>query len=173
MLSCGVVEQKNAASTCTFLVGLTMRILLAIDGSSFSDEAVKEVARRPWPAGSEVKIISVVERPLMPTVETWVPPDDYIEALEKAGDDQARSVVNKAVALLHKQQGDSVRTSVEILRGQPKHAIAHEAEAWDADLIVVGSHGYRGLTKLWLGSVSQAVAAHAKCSVEIVRGREV
>ncbi|MFY9574809.1 MAG: universal stress protein [Blastocatellia bacterium] len=47
-----------------------------------------------------------------------------------------------------------------------------ESNAWDADLIVVGSHGYRGLTKLWLGSVSQAVAAHAKCSVEIVRTRE-
>lgn len=62
--------------------------------------------------------------------------------------------------------------SVEIVRGHPKHAIIDEAEAWDADLIVVGSHGYRGLTKLWLGSVSQAVASHAKCSVEIVRSRE-
>lgn len=64
-----------------------MRILLAIDGSSFSDEAVKEVARRSWPTGSEVKVVSVVEPPLLPTVETWVPPDAYIEAIDKAGDD--------------------------------------------------------------------------------------
>jgi nucleotide-binding universal stress UspA family protein len=58
---------------------------------------------------------------------------------------------------------------IEIVKGHPKHAIVDEAETWDADLIVVGSHGYRGLTRLWLGSVSQAVASHAKCSVEIVR----
>jgi len=148
-----------------------MRILLAIDGSSFSDAAVKEVATRPWPAGSEARIISVVEPPLLPTVETWVPPDNYIEALEKAGEDQARSVVRNASDGIFKAQGDKLRLSVEIVEGHPKHAITEHAEAWGADLIVMGSHGYRGLTKLWLGSVSQAVASHSKCSVEIVRHR--
>lgn len=59
-----------------------MKILLAIDGSSFSDVAVRDVANKPWPTDSEVKIVSVVEPPLLPTVETWVPPDNYIEALE-------------------------------------------------------------------------------------------
>jgi nucleotide-binding universal stress UspA family protein len=56
-----------------------------------------------------------------------------------------------------------------VVEGYPKEAILAEAERWGADLIVVGSHGYRGLTRLWLGSVSQAVASHAGCSVEIVR----
>jgi nucleotide-binding universal stress UspA family protein len=149
-----------------------MRILLAIDGSSFSGSAITEVAARPWPAGSQVKIVSVVEPPMLPTVETWVPPDDYIQALEKAGEDQARSIVQKAADQVGKAHGDKVQLSTEIVRGHPKHAIIDEAEAWGADLVVVGSHGYRGLTKLWLGSVSQAVAAHAKCSVEIVRNRE-
>jgi nucleotide-binding universal stress UspA family protein len=149
-----------------------MRILLAIDGSSFSDSAITAVAARPWPAGSQVKIVSVVEPPMLPTVETWVPPDDYIQALEKAGEDQARSIVQKAADQVGKAHGDKVKLSTEIVRGHPKHAIIDEAEAWLADLVVVGSHGYRGLTKLWLGSVSQAVAAHAKCSVEIVRNRE-
>lgn len=149
-----------------------MKILLAIDGSSFSDEAVKEVARRPWPTGSEVRVVSVVEPPLLPTVESWVPPDNYIEALEKAGEDQARAIIGKAADRITKEQGDKLRVSTAIVRGHPKHAIIDEAEAWEADLIVVGSHGYRGLTKLWLGSVSQAVASHAKCSVEIVRSRE-
>ncbi|HKG22127.1 MAG TPA: universal stress protein, partial [Blastocatellia bacterium] len=55
--------------------------------------------------------------------------------------------------------------------GHPRYLITDEAERWGADLIVVGSHGYQGLTRLLLGSVSQAVASHAKCSVEIVRGR--
>jgi nucleotide-binding universal stress UspA family protein len=44
-----------------------------------------------------------------------------------------------------------------------------EAEEWDADLIVVGSHGYQSWERMLLGSVSQSVAAHAECSVEIVR----
>jgi nucleotide-binding universal stress UspA family protein len=148
-----------------------MRILLAIDGSPFSDTAVEEVATRSWPPGSELRIISVVEPPLLPTVETWVPPDNYIEALEEAGKDQARSIVTDAADRIRNQQGDKIRLTTEIVRGHPKHAIIDDAEAWPADLIVVGSHGYRGLTKLWLGSVSQAVASHAKCSVEIVRAR--
>lgn len=46
-----------------------------------------------------------------------------------------------------------------------------EAEAFNADLIVAGSHGHGGLERFLLGSVSQTVAAHAKCSVEIVRRR--
>ena len=148
-----------------------MKILLAIDGSLFSDAAVGDVAAKPWPVGSEVRVISVVEPPLLPTVETWVPPDDYIESLERAGEEQANSVIKAAVDRIQKTQGDRLRVSTEIVRGHPKHAIIDAAEAWDADLIVVGSHGYRGLTKLWLGSVSQAVASHAKCSVEIVRCR--
>lgn len=146
-----------------------MKILLAIDGSSCSDAAVEEIATRPWPIKSELKIVSVVEPPMLPTVETWVPPTDYIEALEKAAEDQARSILDKASDRVRKGQGDQVLITTEIVRGHPKHAITDEAESWGANLIVVGSHGYRGLTRLWLGSVSQAVASHAKCSVEIVR----
>lgn len=149
-----------------------MKILLAIDGSPFSDVAVRDVAGKPWPLGSEVKIVSVVEPVMLPTVETWVPSDEYFETLEKAGDEQARSIVTRAAERIRKEQGDNLRVSTEIVRGNPKHAIIAEADACGSDLILVGSHGYRGLTKLWLGSVSQAVASHAKCSVEIVRSRE-
>jgi nucleotide-binding universal stress UspA family protein len=149
-----------------------MKILLAIDGSSFSDAAVNEIASRPWPAEAEVRIISVVEPPLLPTVETWVPPDNYIEALEQAGEEQGRSIVSKAAQVITRAQGEKLRVATEIVKGYPKHAIIETAESWGADLIVVGSHGYRGLTRLWLGSVSQAIAAHAKCSVEIVRSRQ-
>lgn len=149
-----------------------MKILLAIDGSSFSDAAVTEVADRPWPIATEIEILSVVEPPLLPTVETWVPPDNYYETLERAAEDQARASVERAADTIAQKQGDHVQLTTEIMRGHPRHIIADEAEEWGADLIVVGSHGYRGLTKLWLGSVSQAVASHAKCSVEIVRSRK-
>ena len=148
-----------------------MKILLAIDGSVFSDAAVEEIAQKPWPAASEVKVISVVEPPLLPIFETWVPPDSYFDELETAAENQARAAVEKAAARLRKQQGNGLVVTTEIIAGHPKYTITDEAEAWGADLIVVGSHGYRGLTRLWLGSVSQAVASQAKCSVEIVRNR--
>jgi hypothetical protein len=53
-----------------------MKILLAVDGSPCSDAAVREVARRPRPAGSRIRIISAVEPPFTITAEGWVPPDD-------------------------------------------------------------------------------------------------
>jgi hypothetical protein len=56
---------------------------------------------------------------------------------------------------------------------EPKETITHSilaiAEEWKADLIVLGSHGRRGFDRLIMGSVSETVAAHAKCSVEVVR----
>ncbi|HET8674534.1 MAG TPA: universal stress protein, partial [Blastocatellia bacterium] len=92
--------------------------------------------------------------------------------LESAAKSQARAAVDKAAARLREQQGDGLVISTQIIAGHPKYTITDEADDWGADLIVVGSHGYRGLTRLWLGSVSQTVASHAKCSVEIVRSRK-
>lgn len=149
-----------------------MKILLALDGSPFSDAVVDEVACRPWPADSEVKIFSVFEHPILPIVESWAPSGDYYAEIVRAAEDQAQNIVQKAAHELRDRQGDKVRITTEVIPGQPRFAILGEAERWGADLIMVGSHGYRGLTKLWLGSVSQAVATHAECSVEIVRSRK-
>jgi nucleotide-binding universal stress UspA family protein len=55
--------------------------------------------------------------------------------------------------------------------GDPRSVIVDEAQAWQADLIVLGSHGYTGIKKWLLGSVAQSVVSHAPCSVEVVRGR--
>lgn len=62
-----------------------------------------------------------------------------------------------------------MKITTKVLSGSPKRVILEEAEAFGADLIVVGSHGYGMFERFLLGSVSQAVALHAKCSVEIVR----
>ena len=51
----------------------------------------------------------------------------------------------------------------------PKELILKEANDWGANLIVVGSHGQSGFTRLLLGSVSEAVATLALCSVEVIR----
>ena len=144
-----------------------MRILLAIDGSAYSEAAVDEVASRPWPAGSGVKIISALEPPLAIVAEEWVPPDDYLKQWERSGLEKLLAVISRAADRI--RAGTHLEVTTEIGRGTAKEVILDEAGRWGADLIVVGSHGYRDWQRFLLGSVSHAVAAHAKCSVEIVR----
>jgi hypothetical protein len=62
-----------------------MRILLAVDGSPFSEAAVSEVASRPWPASSEVRVVTAFQVPLIPTPEVWAISDEYLPALEPDG----------------------------------------------------------------------------------------
>ena len=66
-----------------------------------------------------------------------------------------------------RRAGFSVETAVEI--GDARETIIEKARAWGADLILVGSHGKRGIQSFLLGSVSESVARHAECSVEFVR----
>jgi nucleotide-binding universal stress UspA family protein len=148
-----------------------MKILLAVDGSVFSDAAVESVARRPWPPGSEVKIISVME-PFQPYMtEVWSLPADFWEEMDKSAKQQASEAIDKSTEAFKKRESNLIVTT-EVIKGNPKSVIVDEAEKWGADLIVLGSHGYTGLKRMFLGSVSQAVSSHAKCSVEIVRTPE-
>jgi nucleotide-binding universal stress UspA family protein len=149
-----------------------MKILLAIDSSACSEAAVDEVARRPWPAETEVYLISVVELPFAPTDETHALPDSYYSQLEKTGQEQAHAAINQAIERLGASQDASLKITSSIIIGHPEEVILAEAEAWGADLIVLGSHGYRGWKQWLLRSVSQAVAARASCPVEIVRCRQ-
>ena len=146
-----------------------MKILLAVDGSSCSDAAVAEVGRIPWPTGSEVRIISAAEMPFFPATEFGTLPQQYFEELEVAARKRAKGIVEKAVENLTKAPAAKLTVTSEVIFEGPREAIVDEAERWNADWIVVGSHGYRGYKRFLLGSVSQAVAAHAPCSVLIVR----
>lgn len=147
-----------------------MRILLAIDGSEHSEAAVDEITHRHYPADSEVRVISVIE-PLMPlSAESLATSAGYHGELEKIERERARHAIEKAAARLRESiGGGSVKITTDVLSGSPKGVILEDAEAFGADLIVVGSHGRGMLERFLLGSVSQAVALHAKCSVEIVR----
>jgi nucleotide-binding universal stress UspA family protein len=144
-----------------------MKILLAVDGSEYSDAAVEQVVNRPWPEGTQVKVISAFEMPISPTPETWSIPAEYFNELELAARSRATDAVTSAVEQLKTAKGLTIES--EVIEGSPKQVILDEAERWSADLIVVGSHGYRGWERLLLGSVSQAIVSHARCSVEVVR----
>jgi len=146
-----------------------MKILLATDGSDCSKAAVNSVAERPWPQGSEVKIISAIEIPYAPTTETWVLPDSYYSELDRVAREQAEAAVKYAAERIESGKASGLEIITKIISGSAREAILDEAERWDADLIVLGSHGYSGWQRFLLGSVSHAVATHAHCSVEIVR----
>lgn len=150
-----------------------LRILLAVDGSGHSEAAVDEIARRQFPADSEVRVISVVEPPYLPAFSgEGVDMSVYVE-LEKNARGRAQAAVKKAEIKLRTDGANrDLKVTTEVMSGSPKQVILEEAEAFGADLIVVGSHGHGMLDRFLLGSVSQAVALHAKCSVEIVRTRK-
>jgi nucleotide-binding universal stress UspA family protein len=143
----------------------TMRILLATDGSAYSEAAVNELASRPMPIDSQVLVISVVELPSFP----WAFPGggvDFDQQMQQTG----RAAVEEAVGRLKAgPESQKMNITSKVVSGSPKRVILEEADAYGAELIMIGSHGRGAWDRLLLGSVSQAVAAHAKCSVEIVR----
>ena len=146
-----------------------MRVLLAVDGSPYSDAAVNEVASRVWPEQTEVRVITAYELPLAPAPETWALPADYFEKLDNAAREHAEAVEHAVVLKLAVSLDPTIKLTGNILPGSPRSIILEEADRWRAGLIVVGSHGYGAWHRFLLGSVSQAIVSHAKCSVEVVR----
>jgi nucleotide-binding universal stress UspA family protein len=147
------------------------KILLATDGSEFSDRAARSIAERPWPAGTEVEVLSVVEMSIGTAQALFEPPyvdDHQFETSREEAMQRAQTAVSGAVEILSKSF-PKVTESISVLLDGPKAVVIAEAERSGADLIVVGSHGHRGIERFVLGSVSQGVALHARCSVEVIR----
>ena len=127
------------------------RVLLATDGSETSAAAAQALAERPWPDASQFKVVSVEE--------PWTIKSSKLEP---------QDAVTSAAGVL---TSAGLQATGEVLSGNTKEVILEEARKWNADLIVVGSHGRRGFKRFLLGSVSEAVAMNAHCSVVVVRGR--
>ena len=152
----------------------SMKILLATDGSGYSNAAARSVAARVWPADSELRIMSVAELPpILPNQMTdaslsAIYPQSLLQELTLFAETQAEEAVQKAREIL---RGSSVRVAEAAftLIGDARLAILDEAKDWGADLIVLGAHGRHGLARVLLGSVSESVAVHAHCSVEVIR----
>lgn len=147
-----------------------MKILLAIDGSPPSEAAIEEVRERPWPTPSTVRILSVIQ-PYVPPATEIVLAGATLQEIRERQATEADQLVKQAGERITAPGRLSVETT--IAEGDPRTAIVDEADEWQADLIVVGSHGRTGLKRLMLGSVAQSVVAHAHCSVEVVRHRPV
>jgi len=140
-----------------------VKILVAIDDSSYSQEALRAVAAQFRPQNTSVRILHVLQ-----PIAISAPPQmaaQYAPELEALGK-EGRDLVERAAAQL-RAEGFAVEATVA--KGDIRLKIIDSAKEWNADLIVVGSHGRTGIPRLLLGSVAEFVARNAPCSVEIVR----
>lgn len=149
-----------------------MRVLIATDGSDYSNAAIDKCAEMlAFAEPSVVRVVSIVE-PLAPVgVEPFGVSTNYYAEAEKEAEKNAEDVVATAAnRLKDKLQGKDVSVENEVFFSRStKGAIVEDAENWNADLIVVGSHGYGFVKRMLIGSVSDAVVKYAPCSVLVVR----
>jgi nucleotide-binding universal stress UspA family protein len=144
-----------------------MKILLAIDSSEFSSEALHMIVSQFQRQGTEILVLHVVE-PLSVYMSADLIPHLVTQVAEVEDDrrGEANDLVRRSAAELLKA---GFKASEAVDEGLPKTTIIERAHNWGADLIVMGSHGLTGLNRFLMGSVSEAVCRHAHCSVEVVR----
>ena len=139
-----------------------MNILIAIDGPDFSKAAIREVIQTR-PREAQVRLLHVIEP--LPAMEGWAYAVDWQKIQQDQRKEAETFVAEDAKAL--RDAGFTVTSAIE--EGIAKSIIVEAASQWNADLVVVGSHGRKGLARFLMGSVSEGVARHAPCSVLIVR----
>lgn len=149
-----------------------MKLLLAIDDSRFAEAAIQTVLSQVRQDHTQVLVVHALDwsglmpSPFPPVGVQPMLSVPRLESIIESETQRAHDLVKTAAERLRSAGFDS---SVSIREGDPKMVILDCATEWKADLIVVGSHGRKGLTRFLLGSVSDAVARHAHCSVEIAR----
>lgn len=148
-----------------------MRIMIATDGSDFSDFAVKKVCELIGkPDETSVRIITVYEHMLPMAAEPFAVSSEYYQEIEKEIKKQCVDFAEKSAKEVREYfAGKTIDVSVEVERGAPDRVIIEAAKEWKSDLIAVGSHGRGFWGRMMLGSISDSVLHHAPCSVLVVR----
>jgi nucleotide-binding universal stress UspA family protein len=145
-----------------------MRAVLAYDASPGAEEAVSLLTTMPWPPGSTVRVVTVVEPsaamvPAAPFVPARLVASPEIEAQIL---DHLESELARVLGLL---RASGLDADGEVLRGRPATVLVDEANRFAADLIVAGSRGHGPIASLVLGSVSAELVDHAPCPVLVAR----
>jgi len=144
-----------------------MKILLAIDGSKFSEVATRELISTVRPGSAEVLVLEVIEPfafSTPPQMAAGYAPEDAEFLKEERN--RAKESVSRASAELQKA---NFQATSRVVEAETRTGILDVASEWKADLIVLGSHGRKGVRRFLLGSVAESVARNAPCSVLIVR----
>jgi nucleotide-binding universal stress UspA family protein len=143
-----------------------IRVIVGLDGSAGAKAAVKAVAARHWPKGSQTRIVNGF--PILPPIGA-----EYAAAAiaEWVVDERARvnEAIEKAIGRL---KGGGLTVSKVMKQEDARQSLIGEAKDWGADCIFVGARGMSGVERFLIGSVSSYVATHAPCTVEVVREQE-
>lgn len=150
-----------------------MKILVATDGSEFSDAAVEECCRIVSdPERTQIKVVSVYQE-VVP-IDNFAQSADYARQSEQKAREQAESYAAEAASRIKgcfPHVGIDVTESVSI--GAADRGLIEAANDWGADLIVIGSQGRGFWERMLVGSVTDAVVHHAPCSVLVVRKKSI
>jgi nucleotide-binding universal stress UspA family protein len=148
-----------------------MQALLATDGSAGAGVALDLARGLRWPAGSRVRIVTVVPSGAAVFAGPW-PAVALLQA------DAIASRLWQAATETVEQERERLErpgldVSVEVLRGRPATAIVEAASRMRADLVIVGSRGHGAIESMLLGSVSAEVVDHATVPVLVARRADV
>ncbi len=137
------------------------KIVLAVDGSEISRNAVKYAIELARQSNGTIIAIHVIPPIDVMDIETFNP-EKILEGLKEEG----KKILSEVDELAAKA-GVKVQTSIET--GVPFEKICAVAEALGCDLILMGSHGRTGIGKVLIGSVTERVISRATCPVLVVR----
>lgn len=143
------------------------RIVIGIDGSNASYEALQEAASRNWRSGTAFRLITAVDSKIKTAMLSGG--QHFYEAPhspETDAESWVRQMTDRAASEL---QARGLNVTVLCREGDPKKVLLEEAEQWGADSLFAGARGISGLFHNLTGSVSSSLAARAHCSVEVVR----
>jgi len=143
-----------------------MKILIAVDDSAYSQAAMDWAKRMEWPARTEFIVFSAAQPILAAYAFAGVAPAPYSGELYEAEMKQHEEIAARFEGQL---RDHGFKSKAVVRQGDPREAIVETAREHGADLIVVGSHGRSGISKLVLGSVANHVVTHAPCSVLVVK----
>jgi len=143
-------------------------ILVAIDGSQTSELALNEAIQLARATGARLRIVHAVDEVNFNWAE-YPNLTEIWDALVAGG----RTLLGKAAATAAEAgiEADTRLIEMNRLGDRIPEALAREADDWPADLIVVGTHGRRGLSHLFLGSVAEGIVRVASQPVLLVRSK--
>lgn len=139
------------------------RILVPVDGSTTSMNGLEKAIRLSRDSKARLRILHVVDGIAFSREHSM-----FTATAEKFRE-SGRKLIKKTVAQARKQQIQPESRMVENLTGRAADTIVKEAAKWNADVIVMGTHGRRGFNRLVLGSDAELVVRAASCPVLLVQ----
>lgn len=144
------------------------RILVPVDGSPTSNAGLAEAIKLAKLTGARVRVLHVVdELPFLMSADGFAGmPGDVFTLLKEAG----QAVLEEARLTVHAAGIPVEATLFDSLDGRLCERVAEQAQAWGADVIVLGTHGRRGVGRMLLGSDAEQIVRTATVPVLLVRG---